>query len=376
MIRQGHIGRSGAVLLLWFALAGKALLTFPASMIADALTAAWMVIVGGGLVTLLAFLPGVALMRRFPGMSFARAADEAGGLVVGKVLSFAFPVFLLIPVAFTLREFAEVFDLYILPRTPVQAIVITLSLGMAYSAYVGVESLGRLSIFVTPWLIVSYVLILFGTFPGTTLLRLFPLWGYGALDVLGDSVLRSSLYAEIAILLIMFPYLREKAEAVPIGAWAILLTMFLLGLTQVMVTGLLGVESTDRFAFPVLELGRMVSLGRFFTRLDPVLVFLWMYVAAIKLSVMFWASSTTLAETLRLEDYRPLLAPLAAIVVAGSLLPRGLRETSILDFEYYHRWSWVVGYIVPLVLWALAVVRGKRGAAGPAGGGEEAGEPS
>ncbi len=370
MIKQGHIDDTQAILILWFTLAVKIGLTFPAAMTADALTAAWMVALGGGFVSLVAFLPGVLLMRRFQGVSYARAGDEAAGLVLGKIAGLVTVLFLAILCALTVRELAEAFSLTLLPKTPMVVIVLALTLTIGYSAYAGIEAIGRLTIFLTPWLAVFLGVVLLGEIKVADLGHFFPFWGRGPGPALADAALRSSLYAEILILPVLHPYLRKPGQGVRVGVWAILLSAAVLTITQIVITGVFDVTGTDRLIFPLINLARLISFGRFFSRIEALVVVLWILASAVGLTLMLWATVTSLAECLRLPDHRPLVTPLAAIIAGLAFLPSGLREAATLDFEYIHRWGWIVSFGLPFAFWLLAVVRGKRRAAAGGEGGE------
>ncbi len=353
MIRQGHISRSQAVVVLWFVLATKVFLTTPSALLAEGFTAAWMITAGGAIVAGLGFIPSVLLVQRFGGQKpLAQAADEAGGLVLGKVFGLSAVGLLLVILALSLRQFAESLVIGILPRTPVEVIVLTFVLLLGYTAYAGLESIARLAVF---------LFIAGGELQDVDLRRLHPLPGPGLSVVAVRALVRSSLYAELLVLPVLFPYLRERSEAIPAGVWAVGLAAVLLTGTQIIFTGSFDVAQSERFSFPALSLARTLGGGRLVTRADAAFAFLWTFAAAVGLSVLLWAVTTLLAETLRLPDHRPLVAPLTSIAAAAALAPGGLAEAVALDFGYVRYWGWVVAFALPLGLWGLAVARGKRG---------------
>jgi len=361
MIRQGHIDQAEAILVIWFAIGAKVVLNLPAAVTAHALTAGWMVVLGGGLLSLAAFLPGVLLMRRFPGLPYARAGDEAAGLVPGKIAGVVTAAFLILLSSLTLRESAEAFATTLLPTTPVVVIILVFALTMGYSAYAGVEALGRLVVFFVPWVVAILGLVLLGEVEMVDLRHLFPLWGRGPTAVAADMATSTSLYSEMLLLPILYPYLRRRRQAVRVGVWAILLSTVLLSVVQVVIVGAFDVSNTDRLVFPLISLARFISFGRLFSRVEALVILVWIFAAAIQSTALLWAVATNLAECLRLPDHRPLITPLAAVIAAAATVPVGMREAAAIDFEYVHRWGAIVAFGLPLALWLLAVVRGKRG---------------
>ncbi len=374
MIRQGHIGRAEAILLLWFAIAAKVLLTLPASLMSDGLTAGWLIALGGAVFACVGVLPGLALARRFGRVPLARVADEAAGLIGGKIFSFLITLFFMGLISLVLREFAEAFVIAILPRTPVRVVTIVFVLAVAYCAYLGLETMGRLSVLLTPWLLILLGLVLFGELGDFSLERLYPLWGRGPADVLVSSLLRSSIYSDILVLGVMYPYLRELRDLPSVAVWGIGLSAVVIVGVQVVITAIFDVLGSDQLAFPIIHLARMVSFGRFLSRIEAVVVFLWILAAALSLTALLWATATNLAEALRLPDHRPLIVPLTAIAIASSLWFTDLTQVATIDFEYFRRWTWTLAYALPLVLWLLAAIRKKRGQ--PAGAGGEPADES
>lgn len=361
-IKQGHIDRKEAVLMLWFTLVARALFALPTAIMPEGMTASWMIPLGGGLVALAAFFPGALLMKRFGRISFPRAADEAGGLVIGKIAGLAFWTLFLVSAALALREFAEAISTAILPRTPIDVLIVSVALAAAYAAYLGPEAVGRLAIFLAPWLVVFLAVILVAPLVVVDLGHLFPLWGTGLPRILGHSLLRSSLYAEVCILLILYPYLRAPAGVLSAGVWVVALSAFVLAFVQVVVIMAFDVASTDRLVFPVISLVRLISFGRFLARLEPLGVLLWVFFSSVQIAVLLWAAATALAETLRLSSHRPLFAPLTAILIAGSSVLTGEWQTIAFDYQILRRWAWVIAFAAPLGLWLLAVIRGKKSA--------------
>ncbi|RJQ08394.1 MAG: hypothetical protein C4551_05310 [Bacillota bacterium] len=370
MIRQGHIGRSQAILLVWYVLATKVFLNVPSSLLSEAFSAAWLVTLGGGVVAFLGLVPAVTLMRRFEDMPLARVLDEAGGLVLGKIASLGASVTLLAILGVALREFGESVTISTLSRTPMNIIMVTFVALVGYSAYSGIESSGRLTTFLTPFLLILFGLILFSDISDLNLRQIFPLLGPGPGRLAVSMLTRSSIYAEVMVMLILYPYLRERRDALAVATWALALGVAVLTTTEVIISSAFGIEGSERLLFPFLQLARLSTLGRFVTRLDPLFVFLSFFAAALSFSTVLWAAVTHLAEALRLKDHRPLIAPISAVVVAGGLLPRCLLNVIDISFGVIYMWAWIPLVLLPGLFLPLAVLRGKKGTAtaGPGGG--------
>ena len=361
-IKQGHIDRRQATALLWLAASAKVLLVVPALLVGEGFSASWLIPLGSATIVAAAVLPGLALMKRFPGRSLAGAAEEAVGPIAGRAAGLVLAAFLATDAALVLRQFSDTFGSVILPRTPIPVITLVLVLTAVYSAYTGLESIGRLSMFLVPWLLSFYALVPTGGPPEPSLARLLPFWGPGPGNLAVQALEHTGLYSELLTLLILIPYLRKPAAGRSVAFWVIGLTAAVMTLVQVAVVATFDVLGPDRLLYPAIHLVHLVTLGRLDASIEPLFILIWVLIVTVKLSVVLWTLSTHLAETLRLPQFKPLLPILAVIALAGSLLPGGLQQTNNL----YHVTVTHVGgaavFVLPGLLWLAAVLRGRRAA--------------
>jgi spore germination protein KB len=362
MIKQGHIDARQAIILLWLTVSGKELLTYPAAVIAEGFSASWLIPIFAALGTAAAVLPGVALMRRFPGRSFAQAGEEAVGPLIGKGVGLVVVAFLLLDTALALRQFSDAFGISILPLTPIRVIALTLMLVVAYAAYTGLEAVGRMAAFVVPWLALFFVLMYTGRSVDLVFGRLLPFWGPGAGPLALISLEHTGLFSEILILLVMFPYLRQPETGRAAALWIVALSGVVMAVLEVTLLATFDVMGTDRLLYPIIHMTHLVTLGRFDARWDPLVILLWVLLAAVKLTVLLWATATQLGETLRLADFKPLLPVITLLAVIGSRLPGGLQEAVNAYHALIIHHGWVVALVLPGLLWLVVALRRRRGA--------------
>lgn len=83
-----------------------------------------------------------------------------------------------------------------------------------------------------------------------------------------------------------------------------------------------------RAAFPGLIVVREIRVGQFVQRIDALVIFAWTVGTFIKLAVNLYLCVLGVAEELSIENPRPLVAPVAALlttpcIAAYSNLPEG-----------------------------------------------------
>jgi hypothetical protein len=194
------------------------------------------------------------------------------------------------------------------------------------------------------------------------LARLLPFWGPGPGNLAVQALEHTGLYSELLTLLILIPYLRKPAVGRAVAFWVIGLTAAFMILVQVDVLASFDVLGHDHVLYPVIHLAQLVTLGRLGVSIEPLAVLLWIFIAAVKVSVVLWTLGTHLAETLRLPQFKPLLPIVAVIALAASRLPGGPQQT----IDLYHASVTHIGgaaaFALPGLLWLAAVLRGRRAA--------------
>lgn len=359
---EGHIDLREGSVLVFIVLSAMLFLQFPEFLIEVGGPAAWqvaLVMTGAGLVLL---LPMGALARRFPGRGLAEISLEAAGPFLGPLFTLMVAVWLFASASLTLRNFTETFLLSILPDTPPSVLMIVAAGCAAFASYKGFEAIGRAAQILLPLITGGIVLVLLFSLPRVDTSLLFPFWGHGLMSTVTGGFYYSSMVTEVIFLLAAGYAFRDGATLSSSGLVGTLLFGLAATVTVLVLVAIFGAPTARETPFPVFNLARLVYLGRFLQRTESLVIMLWFFAAAVRLSVLLHAAVISIGGALRLPNYRPLLLPLVVIMVALSLVPRDFLEVLRLDRD----WLRPLGFIVlgvPLVLWFLAAVRGKGASA-------------
>lgn len=361
---EGHIGAREGSVLLFTVLGSMLFLQYPQFLVQVGGPAAWQVGILITLFGLLAILPMVALGRRFPGMALADISAEVAGPVLGSVLTLAVSLWLLAATMMTLRNFTETFIITVLPDTPPSVVVTTGVIAAVFSSYRGPEAIARTAYLLLPLIALGVLSVLLFSLPRIDLTLLFPLWGFGFRQTLLGSLYYASLTADAILLLALGNLFRNERCLQHSSLQGILLFGLAATLTVTVLVTTAGPPVAREDPFPLYYLARLIYLGRFLQRTESLIVLFWMFAATIRLCALFHAGVASLAGALRLPEYRPLTFPVATIIAALCLVPKDYVAVLQLDRE----WVRPLGFgalAVPLLLWLVAVIRGK-GTAGHA----------
>lgn len=360
-IRQGHVGYTETLMLTVIALTTK-FLWLPRVAAEHAGTAAWLLPLLNAVVSSIFFWFIVSILDPGSDESVTRQYEKGAGLAGTLLLAGIFLEFLLL-LGLILRRYAGETRTVILPNTPI-IVVEALALGAAvYGASLGLETLGRAAMLYAIPLGLTVGGFILVTAPHFRITGLLPLLGFGPRPLLIWGA-KAGLFRETWLILIMWPYLRNRRDGPKAGLGAIWLAALILVVVTAAVEMSHPALLAARFPFPVAELARSARLGIYVSNLESIFTFLLLFIIFLTLAVVLWMTATLAADLLHLAEYRPLLPILTLGAWMVAYLPETLPESLEWADEYVRSLASLVTYpLIPLV-WFLArrrrQDRGKR----------------
>lgn len=361
-MRTEQIGTAEATFLVFAMLSAKIFLTLPRYMMEDAQTAAWLLVLLSGAAGALGWSALVLFMRRFPGRSLIQAVEETLGPYLALPIQLLYMSFFVIVSALVLRQFAEAILTVVLPLTPISVIASTLMAAAAYASYLGVEAVARAARFFIPITVALVLLLLLLILPTSArLTETLPLLGPGIGPLLKWALIRSSLFIDVLLLPVLLPSLKEPEKMARIGYNAILWTILFWTLVVLVFQMSFPYPAGAANPFPLLAIARLINIGRFLQRVEAFFIFAWVFAAAAKISAALLGAVISYAETFHLRIYRPLVIPLALLILAMSFIPRDFYLAMTWDRAFLRVYGAIPVFILPLILWGVARVRRKGG---------------
>jgi len=361
MIREeGHIGLLEGAVLVYAILSAKLFISSPGFLIEAGGPAAWQAALVMTAVGLLALLPLGALVRRFPGQGLFRISEEVGGPFLGGLFTLYVTLWFFANAVNGVRNFTETYIGTVLPNTPPSVLTATAVACMVYASYRGLESICRATQVLLPVILAGILLVLVFSMPRLQISRLYPFWGHGIMATAAGGAYYAGMVGEAVILLALGYSFREVKQVRRAGMIGVALFGLLTALTVAVLVMIFGAPDAAQQPFPLFNLSQLVYLGRFLQRTEALMVMFWFFNVAVRLSLLFHASVVSLTGLLKLPMYRPVIFPMAVLVIATSLLP----EDSLVVLRIMRDWLIPAGLgvlFVPAALLALALVRGKGG---------------
>ncbi len=364
MIREGRLGVFEAVTLLFWPIMGKIFLSYASGIIKENTSAAWIAVFLGCLAALILFLPLYALMKRFPGEDMVSIGVKSAGPFLGNLLTAVIVIFIFFGAAVTLRQIAETIIGTALPQMPLLALILAFAVIMGLGAYWGLEATARIAAITTPFLIILLVGLLLMQLGNMNINYLAPLGGPGIGKLALNGFMRSSILSELVLLVFLAPALpRQKTGAVG---------FYLIGLSVIFLTGVMIIGQSifpppvaAENTFPFYEIARSIYFGRFFQRVEYIFIIIWITITLFSMIVRFYFAVTGMAKIFKMPYYQPLIGMAVLGTLGLALLFPSYNSTVWWDNLIRGRWAWAPAFGIPLLIYLITLLRGKRGTEKP-----------
>lgn len=301
----------------------------------------------------------VHLGHMFPGMTIIEYSQVILGRWGGRVVGLIVIYFFIQQSANTARAFGDSFVIAVMPETPLLVFIIALVFLAGNTARNGLEVVARVggpSLFVTLVLLGILFILPYNEMRFDNLL---PVLARG-LQPLWDAVILSvAFYGEFLVLTMVLPYLNRPKKVGRFTVYAIVLSGLMFTWLSIELAAVFG-PTMASLVQPVFSLSRMINIAQFLERIEVISMGAWTLSTGVKLALFYWAAALGLAQWFNLSDYKPLVYPLGAIIVAFSIL----FYESTFDFaetfvaERFGVATILITVGIPLLLYTVARIRG------------------
>jgi spore germination protein KB len=361
MIRDGMLGRPGVVAIMTTILTTWVFLPLISVLARSAKSAAWIAVPLGAATAAVGYSLVMTLLKRFPGRGLLEVTLEVGGPVFGRLLVLTYGFFFLAVAAGTARVFGDGVVTAIMPRTPLSIHLGTLAVVMLYSNFGGLEAMARVNWLLLPLFILSLIVLVGFNVNHFIPNGILPILGNGPIGIVRAGLTATGVFGEILALPILFPMVRRQATAARDGLTALVLSVAV-G-TSVVLASLLCFPDgeLERRILPLFELGLLLHVGTFFSRVEVIFIFMWFFAAASKLAIALYLTNLSFCTAFKLPGYRPVIPIMLVLFYAAAFMPRNITEAVIVNTVFVRPLGAALVLGAPVVLLLAARVRGLGG---------------
>lgn len=139
----------------------------------------------------------------------------------------------------------------------------------------------------------------------------------GLVPVIKGSVAPSAWFSEYIVLAFLLPYVNNKKHLGRTMFASLAATTLAMTATNLFCLLLMG-DLTDSFTFPVMIAARYITIADFLQHIEALIIAIWIFGIFVKISVFLYIFAASAAEWFGLDDYKPLVIPLAFVSMVFS----------------------------------------------------------
>lgn len=357
MLEPGKINNFELITLLTLFLLGSTLIFAPG--IGDAGQDTWFALLLGMALAFPFLYLYIKLGEKFPGMTIVEYSQVLLGNFLGKLVGAIYVWFAFQLGVWVLRNFVDFISITTLVRTPPEFLAMAFTLLAAYGVTKGLEVIACSTQFMLPIVIVAFLLITIFMLGEMDFTFLLPILNIGSKELFLATLANFSFpFTETIVFTMVFPYLQDQEKAFAAAGKGVLLAGAILFVKTLLIVTVFRPEVAATMIFPFYNLARLISIAGFLERFDPMIVGAFILTGFVKISVCYYAAVLGLGQLLGLKDYKPLILPIGALMVAFSLVvfPNMAAESfSVARVSPFY--TFPIKVIIPLLLFLVAVFR-------------------
>jgi spore germination protein KB len=356
---NGKITSQQFGVLVFLYTVGTTILVIPSGLASVAKQDAWIGALAGICYGLLILWLYATLWRLYPNKTFVGICETVLGKFVGKTFSLIFVFYSFIGAVTVLFYLGNFFKIQFLPRTPVLFINAIFAIVVVMGVRMGLEAISRTAELLMPWFIILYCILIFTLAPEIKTENLQPVLETGVKPILWAGFsFAGTAYLPMVFLFMIFPSVLNPEQARKNFFMAALIGGLCVVLVTLLCISILGVNITSRSLFPSLSLVKKINIGSFLQRIEAIMAGLWFITTYFKTTFYFFSGVSSLAEIMKLKNYRSITLPLGMFMVAYSLIVYP-------DIVYMQKWDSTVflpyiltiGLFIPLLLLVAGLLK-------------------
>lgn len=362
MLEKGKMNAGEFSIIVFTFTVGTAIISLPALLATIAKQDAWIASALTIFPSLLFIFVYIQLISLYPSMTYVEVNEKILGKWFGKLASVLYLTYVLIITSGGYRAIGDFFTTQVMVDTPIQVIIILFVLTSVFGVRLGLEVICRTALIFFPWIILLLSMLFLFLIPQIKLENIQPIFGEGIKPIISGSLHQLGLpYLQLIILLMVTPFVAEKSEMKKSFYLATIMGGFILTIIVLFSILVLGADFTSRQAYPTYILGKKISIGNFFERVEVIVAIIWVFTIYFKVTICYYGLTLGLAQLLGLKNFQILTFPLSFLILPFSifLLPN---VVSINDFNAttLTPYSLTICFILPLLLVVVGKVRKKQ----------------
>jgi spore germination protein len=339
---------------------GIGILSLPRALATKAGPDSLIVLLIGSIAFLIIALLMEKLVMKFPRKTMIEISDSILFKPMGLIIGFIYFMYMFLITALEVRAFAEITKNFLLLNTPIEVIIITFLVSVAYLVRSGIESIARLSVIVLPLSIFPAIIVMLVSIRDLDFTYFLPILRTPLPDLMNaiPQVFFSFLGFEFILYLGFFvkdTKNLKKTAVSTIGFISIVYFIF----TAVTIARF-GIAENKSLIWPVVTLFKSVDLpGTLLENVEVVIMSTWLLSVFMTVCVAYYGATFLLSRIVKSREHNYLALFLLPLIYMLSLIPENIVQVGDYLDQYANNFGMIVGFIIPVFLFLVSFFRRK-----------------
>lgn len=330
------------------------LLTIPTYAVETFGTATFLHNVYSSILTLIVLAVIFALYKNFSDMDIIDVSEYVGGKPLKFIWGLLLMTYLFVLCILTFSEFTQNLQNILFSDAPQEYISILFGIAIIVSLFLGIRGIFRTGSIIAPLIAIAFIFMFFGLQNEIDLTNFFPIFGNSIANFWLQGPSRIGRYEGIFLLLLMIPHLKNYKK---VGYSSFLLTAVLILPAIFLLVGIPPYPSITEGYFPIYEMTRLISFGRFIQRVESIFILLWLLATLLYLSLNIHFIITIFSKIFNLKYPKRLIPVFTIMIIAISALLSSFEIViKIRNFLFVYFSAYIL-YIIPIILLISATLK-------------------
>lgn len=321
----------------------------------------WIASILAAVLLVIMALPMLYVIKQYKGNTNIDTVKELFGKPLGITASLIFVVLTLFCYVSCIILDITFLKSAIFPETPTWGFVIYIVIPIAYTAYRGVGTIGRMGVLIVFYIITTIIFYFLASLGDMDFSNLQPVLAESTFsELLKGAFMNASTKAEIFFLYTLGYFLSDKTKYTRI-LLADVTTSLILQLMMIIPTvSILGVELTKHAANPYFLFTKQIAAYDFIQRVESLNVLAWFLGSLLRSSVFCFMGSYVLSSIFKTKRKNAFVIPFSVLVGIVLLIPTVISSGTLAKLTSPNLMPWIIfpfGFAIPFLMAVSCFIR-------------------
>ncbi len=276
---------------------GSSVLTLPIDVIKDAKQDGWIACILGLIYPMYMFFIANYMYKKFPKENILILSKKYFGKIVGNILNFIFVLFFLLILTEAASGIVNLIKIYTVFFLDKNKILITIFLPVAFIAYKGIKSLGKVNEVIFYLTFLAFIIPI-GALEEGMFINIMPVFSSGVVNIIKATKETALAYSGMEILFLIYPFLQDNKNFKKCILKSILITGIIYTWFVFITIYYLGIDIIPKFIWPLVTVTEAIIIP-VINNFRYIFIVLWTLIMIKILSNYYYSFTFGLSEIIK-----------------------------------------------------------------------------